>query len=92
MPRIATRPLPAGRLQPVEVLTLGDIDRGMHGHWRRRDACGFFPNNIAIGTNGLASPASDSTADARPGISFRVAIRLTSSARDPLPGGLLFPR
>ena len=25
MPRIANRPLPAGRLQPVEVLTLGDI-------------------------------------------------------------------
>src|SRR5262245_65862231 len=31
-----------------DLRAIRHIDRGLHGHLRRRDACGFFPNSIAI--------------------------------------------
>jgi hypothetical protein len=51
---------------------------------RCRDARGFISDNFAIQTAGLASPASDSTADAKRRHSFDVAVLLSPSARERL--------
>jgi hypothetical protein len=47
---------------------------------------GFISDNSAISTAGLASPVSDSTADAKRCYRFDVSVLLSPSARERFPG------
>jgi hypothetical protein len=66
------------------VARVGFIDRGIHRHSRCRDARDFISDSFAISTAGLASPASDSTADSKRRHSFDAAVLLSPSARERL--------
>jgi hypothetical protein len=74
------------RLVPIPDLfaRVSLIDRGLRRHLRCRDPRGFISDDFAMETACLASPESDSTADAKLGYSFDAAVLLSPSARERL--------